>query len=105
MKNTDDVKDGIERQYIECACTSPGHLLNFMWFHEDDDPWAGIFVSTHLDHNFGFFKRIWHGLKYIFGYHCSYGHFDETLLRRPGIIQLRELCETWLEQNPEKENE
>jgi hypothetical protein len=27
-----------------------------------------------------FYKRIWLGIKYIFGYTCRYGYFDEFIL-------------------------
>jgi len=29
----------------------------------------------------GFWKRCWYAIKYVFGYKCKYGHFDNVLLK------------------------
>ena len=58
-----------------CSCNSPEHQLLFTYDKED----CIVYVTCHLN-KFPFFKRIVHGLKYIFGHTSIYGDFDEFLL-------------------------
>jgi glyoxylase-like metal-dependent hydrolase (beta-lactamase superfamily II) len=60
-------------KYLECACHSPDHT---MIFTKDDDL---IYVSVHLSHGNLWF-RLYNSIRYIFGYTCRYGHFDEFIL-------------------------
>jgi len=62
--------------YFECMCHSPEHTMQF-WMDDDDPPtlYAHVFLS--LD---PWWQRIWNSVKYILGYKCRYGHFDEFLL-------------------------
>lgn len=67
-------------EYFECRCSTPEHTLRF-WFDDDkEDP--SVYVSVFLA-NAPWHKRIWAALKYVMGYKCRYGHFDEFILR-PG---------------------
>lgn len=72
-----------DKIYIECSCGSPEHLLKF----ERDEDYVYVFVLLTTD---GFFKRVWVALKYIFGYKCRYGHFDEILLSKDSVRHLSE---------------
>lgn len=65
------------RHYFECACHSPEHTLSF-WLDADDQPMLAAYVF--LGHN-RWFKRVWAAIKYVFGYRCCYGHFDEFILQ------------------------
>lgn len=67
-----------DSEYFECRCHSPEHALRF-WFDDDkDDPciYASVFLGS-----CPWYERIWKSAKYVFGYKCRYGHFDEFLLR------------------------
>lgn len=65
-------------EYFECQCHSPEHTLRF-WL--DDDPgFPCLYASVFLD-SCPWHRRLWLGLKYVFGYKCRYGHFDEFMLR------------------------
>lgn len=68
------IKD--KHAYFECHCRSPEHLLQF-WMDEEDPPmlYAHVFLGEDP-----WWKRIWNAVKYVFGYKCRYGHFDEFLL-------------------------
>lgn len=72
-----------DKIYVECSCRSPEHLLQF----DRDEDFVYVYV---LLNNENFFKRIWLGLKYIFGYKCRYGNFDEILLSRESVKSLAE---------------
>jgi hypothetical protein len=72
-----------DKIYVECSCGSPEHLLQF----DRDEDFVYIYI---LLNNENFFKRIWLGLKYIFGYKCRYGNFDEILLSKESVKSLAE---------------
>ena len=65
-------------EYFECRCSTPEHTLRF-WF-DDDEEFPCVYASVFLD-NDPWHKRVWRGIKYILGYKCRYGHFNEFLLR------------------------
>lgn len=78
-----------DKIYVECSCGSPEHLLKF---NRDEDY---VYVYVLLNHE-NFFKRIWIGLKYIFGYKCRYGSFDEILLNKESVESLVEYLSDYL---------
>jgi len=84
----------MKREYIECECGTPEHTLRFTW--EDGPDWPEIYVEVHLDHHYGIFKRIWYGIRYIFGFKSVYGQFDEATLSYDKVKQLKTLCERWM---------
>ena len=67
-----------ESEYFECRCSSPEHTLRFSYDEDEDFPC--VYVHVFLS-NGPWYKRVWDALKYVFGYKCRYGHFDEFLLR------------------------
>ena len=71
----------MEAFHVECACRSPEHTIKF--FVIDDDNSNGIDAEISMNiflSEFGVFTRLYRGIKYIFGYKCKYGHFDEVLI-------------------------
>ena len=40
-------------------------------------------------------KRIWNAIKYVFGYKCRYGHFDEFILQRADVTRLITLLQEY----------
>jgi hypothetical protein len=83
-----------DTEYLECCCTSAEHLLRFTF-------WKGecpeIYIDVQLNRFHGFWKRLWRGIRYIFGYECRYGHWDETVLLGDQVRQLRAMCDKHLE--------
>ena len=70
---------------MECACHSPEHELKFqVW--DDGDTYVHVFLRPEP-----FFKRVVNGIKYIFGYQCQYGHFDEFVLNPEDINKFIEM--------------
>lgn len=67
----------MKNEHFECHCHSPEHLLTFR--HWDDGNDAELYAYVFLRPE-SFYKRIWLGIKYIFGYTCRYGYFDEFIL-------------------------
>jgi len=67
--------DGTE--YFECACGSSEHTLRFILNKEDKE----IYTDIYLNQWRPIYKRIWVGIKYIFGYKSKYGEWDSWILR------------------------
>lgn len=73
--------------HLECSCNSDEHELKFTIEAEE----GYIYISTFLNHYRPWYKRAWVAIKYIFGYKCKYGHFDNTLLDSKGVLQLKHI--------------
>lgn len=65
----------MKQKLIICECHSPEHqvILNY------DEEYNLIYAEYHLC-PLPFFQRVWHAIKYAFGYRCKYGDFDEILI-------------------------
>jgi hypothetical protein len=61
-----------------------------MIFTYDDNE---VYVSIHLIPEYNIFKRIWNAIKYIFGYKCKYGHFDEFIFDKTDVKKLKKIIE------------
>lgn len=79
-----------------CSCYSHEHELRFM--HYDDD----IYISTFLPAQ-AWYNRLWLGIKYIFGYKSSYGHFDETIMSRETAQELHSYLTDYVYSKPGEE--
>jgi len=62
-----------------------------------------LYMTVHLA-EMPFWYRVKEGLKYIFGYKCRYGHFDEVAYHRHDVAVLRDSLDKWLKER-EDENE
>ena len=49
-----------------------------------------LFLTIHLS-NLTFFQRLWLGIRYIFGYKCKYGNFEEFIFNPKDADRLIEL--------------
>ncbi|KKK63449.1 hypothetical protein LCGC14_2994120, partial [marine sediment metagenome] len=85
------IRTNPEEKFIGCRCTSMEHVVRFTYWPEDTTKHypAEVFVSIHLSH-YGFFRRLWTGLKYAFGYRCRYGDWDEVILDTEEMVELRD---------------
>ena len=75
--------------YFECACGSSEHTLRFTLDKEDKE----IYTDVYLNQYRAWYMRLLVGIKYIFGYKCKYGHWDNWILYEPDIIRLRNMCD------------
>lgn len=69
----------MESEYFDCSCHSPEHTLKFIFDDDKDFPCIYAYVFLRPE---PFFARLWKAIKYVFGYQCRYGHFDEFILRK-----------------------
>lgn len=88
---------------FECICTSDEHRLsfrlqNFNAGNDDDCPdQVELYISIFLNNYQSFWKRIWIAMKYIFGYKCQYGHWDQWSLRHEDADKLINLIKNFKE--------
>ena len=71
-----------------CDCNSREHQIVIEYDKEDNL----IYCHIHLV-KYGFLRRLKAGLKYIFGYKCKYGQWDEFIFKPEHAKKLRELSE------------
>lgn len=69
-----------------CQCYNTEHQLIFSYFPEEKED---VYVSVHLIPEYRIWKRIWIAIKYIFGYKCKFGHFDEFIFKRTDADKLQ----------------
>ena len=75
-------------ELLLCQCESPEHQIIFIAF--DDEP--EVYMEIHLA-PLPFWERLIRGIKYIFGYRCKYGDFDEVILRSSDKEKLQKVVE------------
>jgi len=78
----------MEENILICDCSSTEHQIILRYDEEDKECYAHI----HLTNLRGFFARLKYGLRYIFGYKCRYGAWDEFIFKPAHASKLRELA-------------
>jgi hypothetical protein len=81
MKKIDD----LERRIFVCECHSIEHQVTF-WY---DSEFGDLYCEPHLTTHRNFFKRLYRGLKYAFGYRSMYGEWDSTIFEKEDLVKLR----------------
>lgn len=76
-----------------CDCHSREHQIVFEYELDDNM----VYCHIHLT-NYSFWDRLKSGIRYIFGYKCRYGHWDEFVWRAEHAEKLEELA-TLLKKN------
>ena len=84
--------------WVRCDCHSPEHLFVLEYFpnDEDFDEWGTMYMQIHLANWYGIFRRLWAALRYVFGYRCRYGEFDEVLINREKAREIRDFVNGFL---------
>ena len=75
----------MERQTLICECNSLEHQLSF-WYDDEDN---NLYCEPHLTTYRNFFKRLWVGLRYAFGYKSRYGQWDSTIFKKEDLVKLK----------------
>lgn len=79
--------------YLECKCHTPDHLVR-VWLDPGDDVTAPeLILEPMMNPQYGFFRRLWVSLKYIFRPHGTrlYWHWDSVLLDADQVNKLSSL--------------
>ena len=82
--------------FFECSCGGDEHTIKFTLCKDPDD--FCIYVSVFLDQYNPLWKRIWLGIKYIFGYKSRYGHFGCWEMRDDDAKRLKDMCDEFLKE-------
>lgn len=80
-----------QRETLICQCHSIEHQISFNWV-ECKDLEGEVYMEIHLS-KLSFWERLKHGIKYIFGYRCMYGDFDEVILKKEDVNKLERIVE------------
>jgi hypothetical protein len=72
-----------------CACSSPEHQLILRKI--DGEP--EVYVEIHLTH-LRLLQRLWIAIRYVFGYKCTYGCFQEIILNNNTQEEMINFLET-----------
>jgi hypothetical protein len=77
-----------ETEILLCHCHSSEHQILVLYNEEDKE----LYLEIHLAER-SFWKRLKYGLKYIFGYHCKYGHWDEFIFNENDADKLQAMAD------------
>lgn len=80
-----------QQETLICQCNSVEHQISFNWI-EDKELEGEVYMEIHLA-KLSFWDRLKHGVKYIFGYRCRYGDFDEVILKKNDVHKLEKVVE------------
>jgi hypothetical protein len=72
--------DNMLPSIIICDCGSPEHQLLIYKDNDFSNDYREVIIVPHLNTYHNFFKRLWIGFKYAFGYKCRYGHWDSIVI-------------------------
>lgn len=81
----------MEHELYICKCNNIEHQLIFSHFKDDED--REVYVSVHLTPEWNIWKRIKMAIKYVFGYKCCYGHFDEFIFKKEDADRLQKVVD------------
>jgi hypothetical protein len=70
-------------EVLRCSCGSLEHILII----EKDPDCPEVYIYPHLTKR-PLLQRLIYGIKYIFGYQCRYGAFEEMILNAESFSQL-----------------
>lgn len=82
---------------LTCACYHPEHTIRLMY--DTDDIEYPMYVEYCLCDNHRWYKRLWKGIKYIFGFRSKYGHFGELLIHSDEAKVLIKFLEEYVREN------
>lgn len=84
--------DGTE--YFECSCGSDEHTIRFVLDKKDKEIYLCVFLNQYRP----WWKRIWIALKYVFGYKCKYGHWDNWTMVSTDVERLQKMCSDFIKE-------
>jgi hypothetical protein len=85
-----------KQMFIICDCHSNEHMFALSYFaNDEDEPYA--YLTVHLSHWENFFRRLWIGIKYAFGYRSRYGDWDGVIINPKEARNIIEFLNKYLE--------
>lgn len=74
-------------EILVCACSSLEHQVIIRGYSDGDE----LYVNIHLNSSDNIFKRIWIGIRFIFGYKSRFGEWDEFVLTKEHLPKLEKV--------------
>jgi hypothetical protein len=74
---------------IICSCGSVEHQVIIRVIKGEPE----VYLTIHLQQYKSFWKRLWVGLKYAFGYTSRYGEWDEIILDKSHATAFRRVSD------------
>lgn len=93
---------GMEQELFVCDCGDISHQFVVSWYPDDEDWNDLLYVQIHLNQSHNFWKRLWHGIKYVLGFKCCFGAFDEILVNKHDAMHLRNSIDKFIKANEKK---
>jgi hypothetical protein len=72
-----------KNELLLCECSSAEHQMILRTVGDDPE----VYIDIHLV-SYSFWKRFKHGMRYIFGYKCKYGAFDEIITTKDKLGEI-----------------
>lgn len=76
----------MEDTILICDCNSTEHQIVIRHDVEENE----VYMQVYL-HKWSFWRRLIVAVKYLFGYHCRYGHWDTFTFKKEHAIKLRQI--------------
>ena len=81
-------------ELVICKCENTEHQMIFRTVEGSDEVYVSIFLRPDT-----WWRRIAHGIKYIFGHRSRYGDFDELILRQSDVSKFEKVVDYLKRQN------
>lgn len=81
------------KEVLICDCHSSDHQILLMYSEDEystGETFPTCYAHIHLNRR-PFWERVKYGIKYIFGYRCRFGAFDEFLFNPDDVEKLEKL--------------
>ena len=85
-----------KHEIMLCACSSDEHQIIFHPFEDiklDNGKLIKSVYCSILLNNLPFFSRLKNAIKYIFGYKCKFGHFEEFIIDSNNVEKLKKVID------------
>lgn len=76
-------------EIMVCQCTSTEHQVVYWKDPEDRQVYMSVYLAP-----LPLLKRIWEAIRYVFGYRCRYGHWEEFVMGEEHLADLRQIIAT-----------
>jgi hypothetical protein len=82
----------IQRDLFICSCHNTEHQMVVSYDEDEinEKTYPMVYIHTHLAKR-PFWQRVSYGLKYIFGYQCKYGAFDEFIINPDDVYGIEKI--------------
>lgn len=85
-----------ESHMLLCDCGNSEHQVIFTYWTDSEPDDDFLYVSFHLHSHENIFQRLKAAIKYVFGHHSRFGHWDEILVSQGETEKLRGFMEDFL---------